>query len=82
MKRKILPWIIISALGLVLNLLLVNSPKATEGNPNEARYDEVKINSLSVYDYRPIFISSLGEKRYLIENADEINALVRLIERA
>lgn len=82
MKRKILPWIIISTLGLALILFLVNSQKATESSPNKASYNEVKIRSLSVYDYRPIFISSLGEKRYLIENVDEIKVLVRIIERA
>ena len=82
MKKKLLPWILICVLGVTLILISLNPRKAIENEPNGTSYDGIRINSLSVYDYRPIFISSLGERRYLIENVDEINALIKMIERA
>lgn len=82
MERKVLPWIIICILGLMLFLISVNPRNAMENEPNGDSYDGIKIVSLSVYEYRPIFISSLGERRYLIENVEEIKALIKMVERA
>ena len=82
MKRKIVTWILICMLGLTLILISVNPRKVAENELAETSYDGVIMDSLSVYDYRPIFISSLGERRYLIENVDEIKALIMMSERA
>lgn len=82
MKRKILPWILICMLGLTLILISVYPRKAIDSPSNEASYDGIRIDSLSVYDYRPIFISSLGERRYYIENADEIKTIILMMDRA
>jgi len=50
----------IGVLGFMLILISVNPRNTMESIPHEASYDEMKIYSLSVHNYRPIFI----EKRF------------------
>lgn len=82
MKRKVLLFILICILGLALLFVWKNPIRDNADKASEVSCDGIHINSLSVFEYRPIFISSLGEKLESIEDMGMIRDLLSIMARA
>ena len=82
MKRKTLLFTLVCLLGLALFFVWKNLSRDRMDHPSEVSIDGIQVISLSVYEYRPIFISSLGEKLQSIEEIGVIRDLVDIMERA